>query len=855
MKKRTIICLTVSIMLLLQSVFVCQAETADALDYSDFQSATRLLSVIGVTEGIDFDSQAENLVTRYEFALLITRILGADVENYSSNTVFNDVSEEQYNIVAYIYDNKIMVGNGNGSFEPDRYITVNEAFKTLVCVLGYDVKAYLNGNTMQSYVQLAKKIGLTDDIAFHKDDRIQYKYIARIFYNALKTHMYEQTLFGDSERYEETDDTLLYRYFGIKFAEGIIEANDISAVSGSLAPGGMVRVDGINYHTGETNASQLLGYNVTVYYDAESTSNRIILVDESELSSSVRLDANDTDFDNMEYEYYVNEKTKKLKVSKSASIVLNGMVTAYSKDIMVPSSGYINLVDTNNDNRYELVVIEDEKVEISDGYNSLNEKIGLKYDRGSIDLSKYDEDRIHIYNANGSSSKASELSEWTVLTIIKNPYEIFIYKSTEKINGEVNQIKSDPDNIVTIDENDYQVSDAYLSANNSKIELGNNGTFYVDRHKSIVAFRTNGSEWIYAYLIGTKCDNNGFDNICKVKMFTTAGKGSLGVFDMAESFVIDGEKCSLNGAGKSSGINRFAALTDLQLIRYKSNSEGYITNIETTASGEYKRVYPSADDFTRVKYNYNTFASLCAIGDNTKVIVVPNEQEDQDAGYNYLSTGKEYFSNARYYKIKAYREVSDNIVSNVVLVKRNDIPSSPLIIGVVDSVSETLNSDGDEAIKANIMKTDGTLAEVYFKDMNQYEHNEIEPYDIVRLTLNGTNSIEAIEKLYDCDTGDANTSYCGANVNLDSECALLKSRILDRSGNYVIVKNLLKDNDAEPNVFDAGETVVIICEKSNDKGIRFGSIHDLEDYNHFGTECVAISYVNYYKLRYVVIYK
>ena len=189
--------------------------------------------------------------------------------------------------------------------------------------------------------------------------------------------MFEQTLFGDSERYEETDDTLLYRYFNIKYAEGIIEANDISAVSGSLAPGGMIRIAGINYHTGETNASQLLGYNVTVYYDADSTNNRIVLVDESDLSNSVHLDANDADFDKMEYEYYVNGKTKKLRISKNASIILNGMVTAYSKDIMVPASGYINLIDVNNDNRYELIVIEDEQVEISDGYNSLNESTSI----------------------------------------------------------------------------------------------------------------------------------------------------------------------------------------------------------------------------------------------------------------------------------------------------------------------------------------------------------------------------------------------------------------------------------------------------------------------------------------------
>lgn len=853
MKKRTIICLTVSIMLLLQSVFVCQAATADTLDYSDFQSATRLLSVIGVTEGIDFDSQAENFVTRYEFALLLTRILGADVENYSSNTVFNDVSEEQYNIVAYIYDNKIMLGSGDGSFEPDRYITANEAFKTLVCVLGYDVKAYLNGNTMQSYVQLAKKIGLTDDITFHKDDRIQYKYVARILYNALKTNMFEQTLFGDSERYEETDDTLLYRYFDIKYAEGIIEANDISAVSGSLAPGGMIRIAGINYHTGETNASQLLGYNVTVYYDADSTNNRIVLVDESDLSNSVHLDANDADFDNMEYEYYVNGKTKKLRISKNASIILNGMVTAYSKDIMVPASGYINLIDINNDNRYELIVIENEQVEISDGYNSLNEKIGLKYDRGFIDLSGYDEDKIHIYNANGSSSKVSELIEWTVLTIVKNPYEIFIYKSNEKVNGTVKQIKSEPNRNITIDDKNYRVSEAYISSDNSEIELGNSGIFYLDRHNSIVAFRPDGFEWTYAYLIAAKCDNNGLKSSCKIKMFTTADKGSLKICNMAKSFVIDGVKCGSDGVVKNGNTNKFETLSAPQLIRYKINSNGEITHIETTEFGEYKRVYPASDEFSEIKYGFNTFNAECAIGDNTKVIVVPNSAEDQNAEYNYLSTGNGYFSNAGYYRIKAYKEVNDDIVSDVILVENSNKVVGSSDIGVVDGISRTTNSAGDETIEIEVMKTDGKKVTALFKDVEQYNLSTPERYDIVCYNLNGDNTIRVLEKLYDNNSGKTNTSYSGSNRSLDNLCTLVNGKIADRNGNFVIVTDTLKDD--KPYVFDASAAKILICEKESNRGVRVGTILDLEDYNHYNTDYDTIEYIKYQQLMCIFVYK
>ena len=160
--------------------------------YDDVMAAASAGIVKGQGDGI-FAPKAS--VTRRDFAIMLCRVLGVDVEG-TAVSPFVDVNEDDYGIVAIAYcaAHGIVNGYENGEFQPNKTITRQEAAKMISAAMGvskvsdelYTDDAKI-ADWASDYVYMAKAAGLMKgdtDGSFRPNDQITRAEAATIMMNA-----------------------------------------------------------------------------------------------------------------------------------------------------------------------------------------------------------------------------------------------------------------------------------------------------------------------------------------------------------------------------------------------------------------------------------------------------------------------------------------------------------------------------------------------------------------------------------------------------------------------------------------------------------------------------------------------
>ena len=102
--------------------------------YADIMEASRRGIVLGVSLK---DFLPRGNIKRGDFALMIARALKADLSSYSKNSIFSDVSDNDYYAAAinYAADNGIVGGYADGTFKPNDLIKRQEVAAVVSRVL------------------------------------------------------------------------------------------------------------------------------------------------------------------------------------------------------------------------------------------------------------------------------------------------------------------------------------------------------------------------------------------------------------------------------------------------------------------------------------------------------------------------------------------------------------------------------------------------------------------------------------------------------------------------------------------------------------------------------------------------
>ena len=195
---------------------IADARTADAAEM------LRLLGVVDGTGGTSF--KPGGTLTRAEFCKMTVEIMGRGGEEPAqrSRTIFTDVGPTYWargyvNLASSITigggtgedasaGTRLIMGVGDGTFQPNRAITYGEAVTILMRVLGYSDGDVATGtNWYDGYVGLGQSSGLADGLTISGGDNITRGQAAILFYNLLFTEskggdqIYLTTLDGSLE--------------------------------------------------------------------------------------------------------------------------------------------------------------------------------------------------------------------------------------------------------------------------------------------------------------------------------------------------------------------------------------------------------------------------------------------------------------------------------------------------------------------------------------------------------------------------------------------------------------------------------------------------------------------------------
>ena len=150
------------------------------------------LNAIGVIADTAEYILPEKSVTRAEFAVVVANILNRNsyydainAENESKFTDMNEQSAEVINAVNMLSDMGIILGYGDGRFEPDTAIKNEQAIKILVYMLGYDKRAQKDGGYPDGYIKWAEKLRLGDGTFVMSKNELKWRDFIIVVYNAL----------------------------------------------------------------------------------------------------------------------------------------------------------------------------------------------------------------------------------------------------------------------------------------------------------------------------------------------------------------------------------------------------------------------------------------------------------------------------------------------------------------------------------------------------------------------------------------------------------------------------------------------------------------------------------------------
>lgn len=146
---------------------------ADIADQDvDIQTAIERLTILGALTGYDAEGTKyapAQLITREEFATIGVRIAGLEdqVALYASMaSAFKDVEEGRWSegYINAANANGIMIGRGNGVFDPKANVTMQEVTTVLLRAVGYDDR--LPGAWPSDYNTKAVNVGLTEYVDY-----------------------------------------------------------------------------------------------------------------------------------------------------------------------------------------------------------------------------------------------------------------------------------------------------------------------------------------------------------------------------------------------------------------------------------------------------------------------------------------------------------------------------------------------------------------------------------------------------------------------------------------------------------------------------------------------------------------
>ncbi len=710
-----------------------------------------------------------NRVSRAEFAKILCKF--ANVPAETGNADFRDVDENTLN-QEYIYTAvkyHLMNGVGNGEFHPNDFVTLHQAVKPLMVLLGYEDRAMLNGGYPLGYYTCAADTRVIAGVQASEEGYISRKNLATLLYNTMHTNISEVTVFNTNGSISYTKgQEMLQAYHGILEGEGILTANErtaLDSVSSNIGKG-MVRINDVEYFCGNTDASELLGQNVRYYYtERESGVYELVCVltkDNARYEiATENLIPGKSSFQNI---YFYNERGEEdyYELETNLKVIYNG-VYFYECTLsdLFPAYGDVTYLDNDGDgimevafvNQYDLMYVSHTSVSAGmiidkSGKDNLNledyKYLSFRKDNGDIitDASAI----IEAISPNDVLLLAYSKASNVYLKILASSTAVRETLQSMNSEGEYQSKKKT-----------YRINPLAASIA-SKLELGTEYTLRLDAFGNIAELAFN--EKNYAYLIDVIYPEDLLEPEMYLKLYTTSGifekfqcsekmnirvGGVIDRYEISEAYplFIDKNKKVVNQliAYQLSGED---LITDVELPNVdigSSGADGMTLNYESAEAGKsFDGVIIGSEDVIP-----GVGSAMYSVEDAV-MFTVPESTKAEDIGnenlYQYTNNTKSLELGQKY-NIKCYDADENNnckVVVRSAAAISTDFNNDEYVLFVIEGIGEILNSKG-EAVKVVRGYHGGKKVSYMLTEEQEAEISQLHKGDALFVSLRSDNYI------------------------------------------------------------------------------------------------------------------
>ena len=654
--------------------------------------------------------------SRYDFAKTLLNIVGVG-ENTAGDrrTKFSDVTEAQAGVVNAVTSIGLMNGCSDTTFEPDSTVTLNQAVKMILSVMGWSSEAEQNGGFPDGYRSTAAKLGLLRGVNGGGDDALSCADFAALIDNAIDTDVLSATVYRNStEEYERVrGESFLKTFYGYERERGKIEGTKTTYLyKESDLDDGYVCIGGKTYKC-DVDLTPYLGYTVTYYYKKVTGSeyDEIFYIggleDENRVVEISTFD-DDVSYQNNQYTVSLADSRKKDKYSltNDKDVIYNGKyLGSYqeTEETFVPKYGSVKLIDSGNG--FDTVVITDIKTMLVSSVDYNQEIIYGQNGDKAIDLSDCEEPLI--IDAEETPYKLKDITKGTVVSAIisKDGKEVKIYISNKTVAGPLCEIRNGniSKDLVIGDrfygENvreTYGTVNGYL--NTDELTIGNLATFYLDYRDKIAAYEVGTSLDEVGYLIDAHMTNAGFASELEFKIYDSSDK--IVYLKAAEHIRIDNDTIK-KASEMIDVLKKGTGEVVSQLILYKTNANGEVVSIDTAynkqpgASADYRTIAPPKGDDRdsfRVTFscilptvddsgnlitsdrtvvcnpNSGTFENKVLLKNNPTIFIVPRNAKDGEDEMFIMSGSAWDIGDNNSSKIEAYNTSGESLLADYLVV-------------------------------------------------------------------------------------------------------------------------------------------------------------------------------------------
>ncbi len=655
--------------------------------------------------------KGDSRVTRAQFVGTLFRVAGfAEVEYPASEIVFVDVNEDTLykNEILYFYQAGLISGTSVNTFSPNNFITYQQAAKIIVDILGYkDFVLARYGNDMNAYVAMAQKLNLTNNLAIGDITApITAQNAMKLLYNAGRGKIFEEAAYkadGEAIFNNWNGKELFEKTNNIYYGKGRMQSNGIVSILESEPSNKAATIDGVEYLLSDCDLTGLVGCNVEFHYKWENNTKTIIWAGLGDNNTMLEIKASELATDDARYDmntivYKKNNRNVVVKFSSYADVIYNNaLYNGYSLSHIQPDMGFIRLIDNNNDNVYDLVIVEEyENIFVSSIVRE-GPYISGKYGN-SLNLGDYE--NVVIYK-DGKEIEFQHIGNNVVITYVAsvNKKNLVLYVGGSLYKDTlVDFVKGDDKTVLEFENRTSQFAPSYENIDSSKYvkltpRVGKLYNMYFDKEGNIAELQEI-NDGVLEYVLLTKAIPNdekyADENSAKVRLllsnntFVTATtkkslklngvRGKTGkdiledprLYDEDGNIIVQVVRVTINGDGE---ISEFEFAYDNTANEYGFDKERFSLDFNGSA-------WYTTDDQSYGGFNYRYW------NDNGTICFVKISGVDLEEPYASVNrTSVRHSGKAMIY------DSDENRIPAVVLVNHNTLAYNDTNLFLVDSIS------------------------------------------------------------------------------------------------------------------------------------------------------------------------